>query len=507
MNDNNLNNLNNLNNVQESNTIEVLNDKPKKKNKMPLIIFIILMVIILGLVGYIVFDKVLNNKKEENENVVKESIIDTSSDLVNQVFNRFTDGYLSDCNNELEMYFNNKEIQSKDIKNRDAFNIAMNLVSKESNDLVISGDMILDKVKSLYGDDYTFTNQTYDSSIIYSSETNSYTINMLQNTNSCSNSVGNMSKITTAKSIGNDLELEVRVIFKGTNKYIYYSDFNRSKILNSIGDLKIENDSLYEEDFIKGDLYKIIFTKVNDNYIFKSSKLVSETPYNSKEIVIDDMEAKTILDENINIIEVMSQNKFIVSNLYKDNITSITDQEKLLSVLMYLYQAGKFTSVITPSDNISYFISNYGLTNDKLVGSINLVVIKDMYDDLYSSLNESLDSKEKFNYTSSCPIFVYDTVNKAYYAYMNCNNLNTIRNIGYTYKYSIIGDKINVYRSVGYKENNIVYTSFKTNASLNENESKNFNDINSTNNGKFDKFLYQFSLDNAHEFKFVSVTN
>ena len=507
MNNDSLNNLNNMNTIQDINNNEIKELKPKK-NKTPMIIFIILIVIILGLGGYILFDKVFkNNTNNTNTNEDNISVLDTSSSLVNDIFNKFTNGYLSDCNKELEVYFNNKEISNNDIKNRDAFNIIMNLVTKDNKDMIISGDIVLNKAKELFGDNYTFTNQTYDNSIVYSSETNSYTINLLQSKNSCSNSNGDLSKIVSAKMINDDLELEVRVIFSGDNKYIYYSDYNRNKKLNSLGDLKFDNFVLNDDDYDKGDLYKIVFSKINDNYVFKSSKLVSETLYTSKEVVIDDIEFTTILNQDINILEVMTQNNFVVPNLYKEKITNISDENKLLTVLNYIYQTGKFTKVITPSENISYYITSNNLTSDKLIGSITLSNIKTMYDNLYSSSDESIESKEKFQYTSTCPTFIYDSVDKTYYAYLTCTDLNTIKNMGYTYKYSIIGDKINVYRAVGYKDNDIVYTSYKDKTKLSDVESKNFKDINSTNYNNFDKFMFQFTLDNAKEFKFLSVTN
>lgn len=520
MNDDNLNSLNDLNNIQEvstnnttnntitnnnTNIIEELSQKPKKKSKAPKIIIITLIVIVLGLVGYIVFDKVFN-KKVENTNTVEENKLDITSDIVNDTYNRFIHGYESNCNTELEMYFNNKELSNKDIKNRDAFNIAIKLLSEEKNDLVISGDDMLNKIKSLYGDDYTFTNQTYNDSIKYDSETNNYTISMYSPESSCNNSKGDMSKIVSAKTVGDNLELEVRVIFRGSNKYIYYSDYNKSKMINAFGDLTFENDQLIEDDYSKGDLYKVVFTKVNDNYIYNSSKLLSESIYNSSEKLIEDIEVKSILDDKINIIEAMAENEFIVPNLYKGNVTELNDQKKLLTVLNYIYQTGKFTKVVTPSSSISYYIDTFKLTDDKLIGTIKLSTIQDVYDNVYSSPTESIESKEKYQYTNTCPTFIYDSQNKEYYAYLTCPVVNTVTTLGYNNKYTVLKDKIIVYRSVGYKQNNVIHTSFKEAQRLGESDSNGFVNINSDNYHKFDQYMYQFTMDNAKEFKFVSVT-
>ena len=512
MNNDNLNSLNNLNNIQEtsniSNDIEIIDDAPKKKNKskLPKIIIIILIVIVLGLVGYIIYDKVFNKPANNDNNVIQENKLDVSSNIVTDTYNKFIHGYESNCNTELEMYFNNKEIFNKDIKNKDAFNIALKLISAEKNDLIISGDDMLNKVRELFGNDYTFTNQTYNDSVKYDSEKNEYTISMYNPENYCNNSKGDLSKIVSAKSIGDNLELEVRVIFKGPNKYIYYSDYNKSKMINSFGDLTFENEELIEDDYSKGDLYKIVFTKVNDNYIYNSSKLLSESIYNSSEKIIEDMEVKSILDDKIGVIEAMSENSFVVPNLYKENVTSIDDQNKLLTVLNYIYQKGKFTKVMTPSDNISFYISTLKLTDDKLIGTIKMDTIKEIYDALYSSPTESISSKEKYQYTNTCPVFIYDNENKEYYAYLTCPTLNSVTTLGYNSKYTVLKDKIIIYRSVGYKQNDVIHTSFKEAQRLGESDSKNFINIDSTNYHKFDQYIYQFTMDNAKEFKFVSVT-
>lgn len=512
MDDNNLNSLNNLNNIQDSNTntktevIEIIDDTPKKKSKLPKIIIIVLIVVVLGLAGYIVYDKVFNKPNDNNSHGIEENKLDVSSNIVTDTYNKFIHGYESNCNTELEMYFNNKEINNKDIRNRDAFNIALKLVSEEKNDLVITGDDILDKVKELYGDNYVFTNQTYNDQIVYNSEDNNYTISMYNPESYCNNSKGDISKIMSAKTVGDDLELEVRVIFRGANKYIYYSDYNKSKMINSFGDLTFENEELIDDDYTKGDLYNIVFTKVNDNYVYKSSKLLSESIYNSSEKLIDDMEVQSILSDKINVLEVMSENSFIIPNLYKENVTNIDDQNKLLTVLNYIYQTGKFTKVMTPSDNISFLTSTLKLTDDKLVGTINMDTIKGIYDNLYSSPTESIETKEKYQYTSTCPTFIYDSINKEYYAYLTCPTLNTVTTLGYNNKYTVLKDKIIIYRSVGFKQNNVIHTSYKEANRLGESDSKNFVNIDSNNFHKFDQYMYQFSMENAKEFKFVSVT-
>ena len=513
MNDDNLDSLNNLNNIQETNIntnintndVEIMKAKTKKKSKLPKIVIIVLIIIVLGLVGYIVYDKVLN-KKNDNSNTIEENRLDVTSDIVNDTYDKFIHGYESNCNTELEMYFNNKEIFNKDIKNRDAFNIAIKLLSAEKNDLVISGEDMLNKIKSLYGDNYTFTNQTYNDLIKYDSETNNYTISMYNPESNCNNSKGDMSKIVSAKTVGDNLELEVRVIFKGPNKYIYYSDYNKSKMMNAFGDLTFDNNELIEDDYSKGDLYKIVFTKSNDNYIYNSSKLLSESVYNSSEKLIEDIEVKSLLDDKINILEAMSENEFIVPNLYKGNVTTLDDKIKLLTVLNYIYQSGKFTKVMSPSESISNYVSTLNLTDDKLIGSIKLSTIQDIYDNLYSSPTESISSKEKYQYINTCPAFIYDSENKEYYAYLTWPIVNTVTTLGYSNKYTALKDKIIIYRSVGYKQNNIIHTSFKEAQRLGESDSNGFININSDNYHKFDQYMYQFTMDNAKEFKFVSVT-
>ena len=277
-------------------------------------------------------------------------------------------------------------------------------------------------------------------------------------------------------------------------------------MINAFGDLTFENDDLIYDDYSKGDLYKIVFTKVNDNYIYSSSKLLSESVYNSSEKLVEDMEVKSILEDKINVLEVMSENSFIVPNLYKENVTNISDENKLLTVLNYIYQKGRFTKVMSPSENISFYVDTFKLSNDKLVGTINMNSIKEVYDNLYSSPTESIESKEKYQYTNTCPVFIYDSQSKEYYAYLTCPILNTTTTLGYNSKYTVLKDKIIIYRSVGYKQNNIIYTSFKEVQRLGESDSKNFVNVNSDNYHKFDQYMYQFTMENAKEFKFVSVT-
>ena len=279
---------------------EIIEEKKKSKKGGVVALVIILILVILGLVGYICYDKglILNKKIESTENgttkVEKEETktLDVYSDLVQDSFDRLT-SWIARCDDPKTIYFKSSKVVASDIKNEYAFALAdKNFYDRKTT---IEASEYEKLVADYFGKDYKFEHTNYTGEMCtphaYKKETNQY---VLQET-ACGCTTGpNMqilTRIASAELKGDQLTLTIKALFPGTaasevNSKGYTKYFSDADHKNAIEDIEytsngysqepseyypVESDSTYA----KGGTFKFVMKKnANDKYSFVSSEPV-----------------------------------------------------------------------------------------------------------------------------------------------------------------------------------------------------------------------------------------
>lgn len=267
------------------------NNEMVKKGAGFIIIISALVVIILGLGGYILYDKVFatknstdqveETKKEEEKKEEKVENLEVTSKEVTDLFDSITHGVTEYCG--VDNYFADKKVTTNDIDNGLASSIVLyNLYQsgvKYGEGTTITKKQVEDSITKLFGKNYKYTygNIRNCPSYTYDVEKEVFTAGP----SGCGGTCGphNMKKVVKATKSDSKIELYVRILFIGeyTNdqKIKYYSDYKKTKE----ADLEKDKDGIpYETDanYQKGSLYKMTFTKEDNNYVFTSSELVNE---------------------------------------------------------------------------------------------------------------------------------------------------------------------------------------------------------------------------------------
>lgn len=253
-----------------------------------LIIIVALLVVIFGLGGYIMYDKFFNDnesnettEKKEKKKEEKEEALDVTSKEVTDLIDSITRGNSEYCG--VYNYFTDKKVTVNDIDNGLASSIMLyNLHQsgvKFDEGSTFTKKQVEDIIVKLFGKNYKYTygNIRNCPSFTYDEAKEIYTAGP----SGCGGTCGphNMRKVVKATKSDSKIELYVRMLFIGeyTNdqQIKYYSDYKKIKE----ADLEKDNDGIpYETDanYQKGSLYKMTFTKEDNNYVFTSSEPVTE---------------------------------------------------------------------------------------------------------------------------------------------------------------------------------------------------------------------------------------
>lgn len=269
----------------------------KKKNAGHTFLIVLLVLALIGTSGYIVYDKFIVKESKQESQVVKKDdedeektdimVLEVTDSEVRDVFKKISTGLTAYCG--VNDYYKNVKVTSNDISNDLAFNIA---VLQIYNDKVAQGIQspfsavgdaftateVETKIASTFGKDYKFTHKTFElcPTFSYDATNNKYVIPAAPG---CGGTCGpsNLKKIV--KAIKNDkiMELYVRVLFAGgASETDYYKDFNKTQ---KVGGLETNWNTGFATDsdanVAKGSLYKMIFEKEDNAYVFVSSELVS----------------------------------------------------------------------------------------------------------------------------------------------------------------------------------------------------------------------------------------
>lgn len=240
---------------------------------------------------YIVYDKtkakeecseISSNNITEKEKVNNIETLEIDSNEVRTLYHNIS-GAL-DSLRAINIYYTDKKVTSQDIDNLTAYKIAMLQVYYDKNINIfknireVSADEIELKVKETFGKDYKFEHKTYTSCPNFTYDVNNK--KYVPNNTPCGTEGGpdNIKRIVKALKKDNNIEIYVRVLFLGDmeeNKLVYYEDYNKTKRVEQVneyyGDTFLESSSL---NVAKGSLYKIVFNKEDNNYVFNYSELV-----------------------------------------------------------------------------------------------------------------------------------------------------------------------------------------------------------------------------------------
>lgn len=252
-----------------------------------LIIVVALLVVIIGLGGYVLYDKILSEDskisteekvKKEEKKEEKEVALDVTSKEVTDLFNSITSGWNKYCG--VDNYFADKKVTVDDIDNDLASSIMLyNLIEsgvKHAEGSTFTKKQVEDIIVKLFGKKYKYTYKTINScpSFTYDEAKELYTAGP----SGCGGICGphNMKKVVKATKTDSKIELYVRVLFVGSGENIkYYNDYKTTKevsVETNENGFALENDANYQ----KGSLYKMTFTKEDNNYVFTSSEPVNE---------------------------------------------------------------------------------------------------------------------------------------------------------------------------------------------------------------------------------------
>lgn len=268
----------------------------EKKKNGNIIIIVLLVIVILGLGGYIVYDKVLNKEeknivvdKKDKAEVKEEKVesLDIYDDLVRGLVGKITRA-MGVCSDFREVYLKDSVFTANDFSNEKAYLLACGSMFEEIRGDVNTGSGYkdfsaerLDKaIKAIFGNDYKFEHKSYESFPAWKYDVNSKTYKAQEATaGGCtSGPYSNIIKNSKALKIGDRIEIYQRVIFVNTSNGKGYSDSKKTKEITNL-DRYGEFDAISEENdenISKGTLYKLTFKEEDGEYVFVSSEPVNQ---------------------------------------------------------------------------------------------------------------------------------------------------------------------------------------------------------------------------------------
>lgn len=231
-----------------------------------------------------------NNKKvNKTTESSKEEILSVDDTLVNELFDSINNAHM-ECRYEY-LYNTDKKITVSDFSDELVFKYGYKKLADErekqgNNSLYSVGgsftsDELRSAITSLFGKNYKYTDKSYENfcpPLKYDDTTKKYVI---PREPACGGTCGPnyAKKIVKAIKKDNNIEIYVRVIYSSmdsTGKSIYYGDYNETKLLTNID---VDNEGYIldtNKNMIQGSLFKFIFTKEDNNYIYESSQLIKE---------------------------------------------------------------------------------------------------------------------------------------------------------------------------------------------------------------------------------------
>lgn len=271
-------------------------EEKRETGKVIIIVILVLMVLALG--GYIVYDKFLSKEevadvsKDEKEKEIEIDNLEVNDDLVVSLVEKITSGM--DCTDFKDIYFKDGVFKGSDFSNQEIYSLALKkMLSEVAGDSVtgtgykdFSVERLESEIVKIVGKDYQFNHKSYVSCPAwdYDATAKNY---KAPASSACGCTTGPYHTIAkTAKAFkeGDKVEIYQRVIFVDTITGKGYSDSKKTKEITGLTTLSADQwgnpvdniDESNDANIAKGTLYKLVFEKENDEYIFVSSEPVNE---------------------------------------------------------------------------------------------------------------------------------------------------------------------------------------------------------------------------------------
>lgn len=265
----------------------------KRTNSGSVGITVLLLIALIGVSGYVVYDKVFAEKEPKQEENIKqeeqikqeekEEVLDATSSEVTSLLNGISSSPSAFCG--VWDYYKDSKVEVGSLSNSLVFDIALGHLKASGIEVLTTGttftaSQVDQEIQKYFGKNYVFTHKTIEScpKFTYDASTQTYTVGV----SGCGGICGfpNLKKIVSAVRRTNTIELGIRVLFVGSIESsaqpAYYQDYQKTKLLT---DLATDSYGLVEEtdaNLSKGTLYKMVFTLEDGHYVFTSSEPVSE---------------------------------------------------------------------------------------------------------------------------------------------------------------------------------------------------------------------------------------
>lgn len=246
------------------------------------ILEVILLILILGLCGFIVYDKGFSN----NNTVSNNSIISSKNNIESlEVDDALVISLLKkinrrmDCGTEFS-YLRDEKVTAKSFSSEEIYNMALANLFDELGYSAFTDQTLEDEISDIIGHNYDFLHNTYTTCPPwqYNSIEKSYNVLNLEE-NPCGCTTGphhTITKIMRAEKENRKINIYQRVIFVDPLTGYGYNDLAKKKQItdlvyeNNMG-VNVINENL-ASNIMKGTLYKIVFEESNNRYIFSYSE-------------------------------------------------------------------------------------------------------------------------------------------------------------------------------------------------------------------------------------------
>ena len=255
-------------------------NKPKRNNTFLALAIIFLIITILFITIYAIFNK--ESKSSNNNEIPKKveekieepkkeiNVLELSNNLI-KALTSFNYNGNKMIFNQITLYANDHIVEAKDLNNEFVYQIIVNNFFNNKNEFTLNE--LNTKINEIFDESFIFTPTNYDgncSSKGYRLNENEQKYESVQTYNCGGTGFSEAPyKVTKAELNNNFLIVEVKVLFTDNKRELYYSNYEKTKLLIDV------NQNNYDNYFTQGATYKFTFNKSNNgNYVFLKSEPV-----------------------------------------------------------------------------------------------------------------------------------------------------------------------------------------------------------------------------------------
>ncbi len=242
-----------------------------KKNIIIMALFIVIFILCIMLA--ISMNKKCDVNVPIEDDEVKTEYLEATNEQVQTLLNNITTGIGEPCGLS-SYYFTNNKVTISDLPGDVLFRIAVKQIVGNDYRVNFSMDSVTAKIRNTFGKKVQFKAQDYNIIPVYKFNYDTSTYEYQNDNGIVKVCRGDKNLLRVVKVMKTEfkLEIQLRVIFNKNGNY--YSDSTGSNLLSNLE--KIGNTaSMSDYNMRQGSLYKVIFNKENNKYVFASSEHVS----------------------------------------------------------------------------------------------------------------------------------------------------------------------------------------------------------------------------------------